>query len=50
LSTPGAEVAVFHDLPSALKWLGREALPDCIKPEGAKKGNSAQAPKGERIA
>jgi len=45
-----SQVGVFYDLPSALKWLGLEALPDSIRPEEPKKAKGAGTPKTDKIA
>ena len=45
-----SQVSVFYDLPSALKWLGLEALPDSVKPEEPKKAKSAGTTKSDKIA
>jgi len=40
MSKAVSESLMFHDLPSALKWLGLHELPDTIKPESVRKGNA----------
>ena len=34
MSNVASYVSAFYDLPSALKWLGVESLPETMKPEG----------------
>ena len=42
MSKAVSEALMFHDLPSALKWLGLQDLPDTIKPESVRTGNARQ--------
>jgi len=50
MSKAPSQIRVFHDLPSALKWLGLKDLPDGIKPEGVKAEENADPAKNEKSA
>jgi hypothetical protein len=50
LSKTPSNVCVFHDFPSALKWLGLETLPEAIQPEGVKTEKPADTAKNDQIA
>lgn len=43
-------ICVFYDLASAMQWLGLESLPDSIKPESTKSGESADSENTDEVA
>jgi hypothetical protein len=50
LSPRAYEMAIFKDLPSALKWLGVKALPEPMRPESVKLNQVGDPAKRKDIA
>lgn len=50
LSNTPSNVCVFHDFPSALKWLGLETLPEAIPHKGVKAEKTADPADNGEIA